>query len=156
MFPLSIEQIATIAAAVGTAFVLVWKKVGEMKLPDFKKEQSDILAHIRGEKADAIRQRDESVALNDKLRQSNLDLDRKVIALHQEVEAMKNKLILLTELNNRLATSLDLTRTRLEEYLRSSPQYGQDASLSPSAASQAAEVFQPEPETHRQKDFEEE
>lgn len=94
-----------------------------MKLPDLKKEQGDILSHIRGEKNDALKQRDEAVEMNDELRRLNRELDQKVQALHYEVEAMKNKLKLLTELNNRLASTLDLTRGRLEEYLKSVPQY---------------------------------
>ncbi|ASD50461.1 hypothetical protein FDI24_gp179 [Acidovorax phage ACP17] len=109
-----IAGVLTIAAGIALAWDRVSKWAGSRSE---KRERENILGHVIGEKNAAIQQRDHYAAQAEALQTKNLALEERLRVLAGEVEGMNNRLFILTELNTRLASSLDDARAKLEEFL---------------------------------------
>lgn len=116
IFNMTVEEIVATITGVVTAIFLAYKKITSTK-DEVAKEQTDLFIHIRGEKADAIKERDKAESETEKLRSVNVKLETKIYELRSELSIMSSRLLLLTELNNRLSSALDETQGRLETFL---------------------------------------
>ena len=100
---------------VGAFFYYVWKKVQDIRIetPDKKEKVSTpdaLIAVIQSEHAEAVRQRDEARKIAEELRTINTELRDNIRALSDDAQYLKSQLRLITELNRRLALSLDSQR----------------------------------------------
>ena len=81
------------------------------KAPDKKVSTPDaLISVIQAERAEAVRQRDEARRIAEELKTINTELRDKMRGLSDDVQYLKSQLRLITELNRRLALSLDSQR----------------------------------------------
>lgn len=117
-WPITLESLETIAMSlvgVGAFFYYGWKKVQDIRIeaPDKKEKVSApdaLIAVIQAERAEAVRQRDEARKIAEELKTINTELRDKMRALSDDAQYLKSQLRLITELNRRLALSLDRQR----------------------------------------------
>lgn len=111
----SLETIAVSAVGFGAFLYYAWKKIQDIrgKAPDKKEKVSTpdaLIAVIQSERAEATRQRDEARKIAEELKTINAELRDKMRDLSDDVQDLKSQLRLITELNRRLALSLDNQR----------------------------------------------
>ena len=111
----SLETIAMSLVGVGAFFYYAWKKFQDIrgKASDKKEKVSApdaLIAVIQAERAEAVRQRDEARKIAEELKTINTELRDKMRGLSDDVQDLKSQLRLITELNRRLALSLDSQR----------------------------------------------
>ena len=109
----SLETIAVSAVGFGAFVYYAWKKIQDIrgKAPDKKVSTPDaLIAVIQAERAEAVRQRDEARKIAEELKTINTELRDKMRGLSDDVQDLKSQLRLITELNRRLALSLDSQR----------------------------------------------
>ena len=117
-WPLTLQSLETIAMSlvgVGAFFYYAWKKFQDIrgKASDKKEKVSApdaLIAVIQAERAEAVRQRDEARKIAEELKTINEELRDKMRDLSDDVQDLKSQLRLITELNRRLALSLDSQR----------------------------------------------
>ena len=116
IWPLTLKSLETIAMSLvggGAFFYYAWKKFHEIrgKAPDKKVSTPDaLISVIQAERAEAVRQRDEARKIAEELKTINTELRDKMRDLSDDVQDLKSQLRLITELNRRLALSLDSQR----------------------------------------------
>lgn len=118
IWPLTLKSLETIAMSlvgVGAFFYYAWKKFQDIrgKASDKKEKVSTpdaLIAVIQAERAEAVRQRDEARKIAEELKTINTELRDKMRDLSDDVQDLKSQLRLITELNRRLALSLDSQR----------------------------------------------
>ena len=118
LWPLTLQSLETIAMSlvgVGAFFYYAWKKFQDIrgKASDKKEKVSApdaLIAVIQAERAEAVRQRDEARKIAEELKTINTELRDKMRGLSDDVQDLKSQLRLITELNRRLAQSLDSQR----------------------------------------------
>lgn len=110
-----------VAGAVGFGYTLFmgWKKLKEIKeqrasgkKPE-KTDPTDILSLIARERELAILQRDQAQAMSEELKNANHLLREQMREFEGEIDDLKAKLSLLSELNRRLSASLDTAQTEI-------------------------------------------
>ena len=117
-WPLTLKSLETIAMSlvgVGAFFYYAWKKFQDIrgKASDKREKNSTpdaLIAVIQAERAEAVRQRDEARKIAEELKTINTELRDKMRGLSDDVQDLKSQLRLITELNRRLALSLDSQR----------------------------------------------
>lgn len=114
----SVEIVITAAVGVGFTLFTGWKKLKEIRDQRGSKkpqqpDQADILGMIAQERELAVQQRDRAQALSEELKAANQLLREQMREFEREVDDLKSKLSLLSELNRRLSASLDLAQTEI-------------------------------------------
>lgn len=112
-----ITEVIGFMAGIVTIIILAIKKFNEIKVGGSKQTEKDFLQYAIEEKDNALTQRNTAMIAVDNLRETNKHLETEIMKLHHELQLMRNRLSLLTELNNRLATTLDHTQERLAALL---------------------------------------
>jgi chromosome segregation ATPase len=109
-----------VAGMVGFGYTLYmgWKKLKDIKdqKASGKKpapEPSDVLGMIARERELAVSQRDQALALSEELKEANRTLREQMREFEREVDDLKAKLSLLSELNRRLSASLDVAQSEI-------------------------------------------
>ncbi len=118
IWPLTLKSLETIAMSmvgVGAFFYYSWKKFQDIRGKAAEKKEKvsapdALIAVIQAERAEAVRQRDEARKIAEELKTINTDLQDKMRGLADDVQDLKSQLRLITELNRRLALSLDNRR----------------------------------------------
>lgn len=116
-FSFSVTEMVTGLSGIATIVILAWNKMKDVKSPAIKEAQEDILSHVRAEKDFAVKQRDMKIREYEELCQINKTLEMQLREVRDEVDNMKRRVMLLTELNRRLALNLDHAKNSIEEYL---------------------------------------
>ena len=119
LWPLTIQTLETIAMSAvgfGAFMYYAWKKIQDIrgkagdKKPASHPAHESLISAIQIEREAAVRQRDEAREIAEELRIINEDLREKVRGLSDDIQYLKSQLSLITELNRRLAQSLDIQR----------------------------------------------
>lgn len=110
----SVEWIVTFLIGIVSLVVMIHKKLGAIKWPKAKTEETALLDHIRAEKDLAITQRDECTEAKQVLDQSNRVYEDQIRDLLHKMERLERRLFLLENLNRRLSAALDETRSLLQ------------------------------------------
>lgn len=110
-------------AGIVTIVLLAAKKFKDLtgflkkeKKPDDERENSLLDFAIR-EKNSAIEQRNEALAAAEQLKRANFRLETELTKMQRELQLMKNRLTILTELNNRLVQNLEDAQVRLLNHM---------------------------------------
>lgn len=114
----SYEVIVTAAVGIGFTFFTAWKKLKEIREQKASKKHTqpdhgDIMGMIARERELAVEQRDRAQALSEELKAANQLLREQMREFEREVDDLKSKLSLLSELNRRLSASLDLAQNEI-------------------------------------------
>ena len=93
-----------------------------------------VFAIMSQERQDAIRQRDSAHQMSNSLKEANQNLKDELRDFEREIEGLKNKISLLTELNRRLSVSLDAAQLQINQItqvMSKLPEYHLEASFVP-------------------------
>lgn len=106
------EMVVAAAVGLGYSAWMFWKKLKEIReqkslTKQPRSDQSEILSLMAKEREIALSQRDQAQALSENLREVNQTLRNEMREFQIEIEGLKNKISLLSELNRRLSVSLD-------------------------------------------------
>lgn len=116
LWPLTLQSLETMAMSivgVGAFFYYAWKKFQDIRGKAAEKKAAGpdaLIAVIQAEREMALRQRDEAVKIAEDLKNINEELRDKVRDLSSSAKDLQSQLNLITELNRRLALSLDTQR----------------------------------------------
>ena len=140
LFPLTLKSLETISMALvgaGAFFYYTWKKIQDIRGKKSEAKPNNefhLIDSVMVERDAALRQRDDAMHIADSLKAMNDELRDKMRDLVDEIENMKNKLSLISELNRRLAQSLDIHRQLQDSH---------DFQPSPDATGGQSESVQP-------------
>lgn len=119
LWPLTLQTLETIAMSAvgfGAFMYYAWKKIQDIrgkagdKKPASHPAHESLISAIQTEREAAVRQRDEARKIAEELKTINAELRDKMRDLSDDVQDLKSQLRLITELNRRLALSLDNQR----------------------------------------------
>lgn len=155
----SMEVISAAVVGFGYTAWMVWRKLKDIKDTTKSKPSAhtssdardSMFAIMSRERQEAIQQRDIAHQMSNDLREANQTLKSEMRDFAREIEDLKNKISLLSELNRRLSLSLDAAQiqiTQITQTMSRIPEYRQGSSFVPEVLEGGNEESPPSPEQH--------